>query len=163
MSHDPPHALKVVTGWLLVGLVVFMGIQWWQREQQQSRFSTGGGVIEIRRGADGHYRWPGTINGRAVEFLIDTGASGTVIPASLARELRLPVDGQVQSSTANGIVRGHETRADVELQGGVRVERLRLVALPALDSPLLGMNVLGRLHIRQRDGVLTIDLQDAGS
>jgi aspartyl protease family protein len=155
---EPPHTLKVVTGWLLVGLVVFLGIQWWLREQQQPRFHAEGGVVEIRRAADGHYHWPGTINGRAVDFLIDTGASGTAIPAALARELRLPLEEEVESSTAGGVVRGHATRADIALQGGVRVERARIVALPALDAPLLGMNVLGRLHWRQREGVLTIDL-----
>ncbi|WP_280153641.1 retropepsin-like aspartic protease [Piscinibacter sp. XHJ-5] len=155
---DHPHTLKVVTGWLLVGLAVFVGIQWWLREQQQTRFQAEGGRVEIRRAADGHYHWPGTINGRPVDFLIDTGASGTAIPAALARELRLPLEQEVESSTAGGIARGHATRADIVLDGGVRAERLRIVALPALDAPLLGMNVLGRLHWRQRDGVLTIDL-----
>ena len=158
MSSDPPRTLKVVTGWLLVGLVVFLGMQWWLREQQQTRFAVQGGVIEIRRAADGHYHWPGTINGRPIDFLVDTGATGTAIPASLARELDLPAGAQVRSSTAGGVVVGFETRADITLQGGVRAERLRLTALPALDSPLLGMNVLGRLHWRQRDGVLSIDL-----
>jgi len=51
-------------------------------------------------------------------------------------------------------------RADVTLQGGVRAERLRLVALPQLaDRPLLGMDLLGRLHWHQRDGVMRIDLR----
>jgi aspartyl protease family protein len=155
---NPPHTLKILTGWLLLGLVVFLGVQWWLREQQQTRFhSTGGGTIEIQRGSDGHYHWPGTINGRAVDFLVDTGATGTAIPASLARELGLPLTDEVRSNTAGGVVSGHETRADVTLQGGIRADRLRMMALPALDSPLLGMNVLGRLHWRQRNGVLTID------
>ncbi|HEY0855981.1 MAG TPA: retropepsin-like aspartic protease [Albitalea sp.] len=158
MSSEPPHTLKVVTGWLLVGLAVFLAMQWWLREQQQTRFAVQGGVIEIRRAADGHYHWPGTINGRHIDFLVDTGATGTAIPAALARELDLPVGAQVRSSTAGGVVVGFETRADITLQGGVRAERLRITALPALDSPLLGMNVLGRLHWRQRDGVLSIDL-----
>jgi aspartyl protease family protein len=153
----PPHTLKLVTGWLLVGLVVFLGIQWWLREQQQSRFHAEGGTVEIRRGPDGHYHWPGAINGRPVDFLVDTGASGTAIPAALARELGLKLEDEIESSTAGGIVRGHLTRADIALQGGVRVERARLVALPGLDSPLLGMSVLGRLHWRQRDGVLVIE------
>jgi aspartyl protease family protein len=33
-----------------------------------------------------------------------------------------------------------------------------MVALPRLDAPLLGMDVLGRLHWQQRDGALRIDL-----
>ena len=33
-----------------------------------------------------------------------------------------------------------------------------MVALPNLASPLLGMDVLGRLRWQQRDGALRIDL-----
>jgi aspartyl protease family protein len=64
----------------------------------------------------------------------------------------------VRSATAGGIVQGRESRADVTLQGGVRAERLPVTTLPALDSPLLGMDVMGRLQWRQRDGVLIVDL-----
>ena len=160
MSNELPRTFKVVTIWLLLGVLVFVGIQWVLREQQQTRFRADGDIIEIRRGADGHYHWPGTINGRSVDFLIDTGATGTAISAALARELELQSIGQVQSSTAGGPVTGQVVRADVALQGGVRAERLRLVALPALaDRPLLGMDVLGRLHWQQRDGVMRIDLR----
>ena len=160
MSDELPRTFKVVTIWLLLGVLVFVGIQWVLREQQQMRFRAEGDIIEIRRGTDGHYHWPGTINGRSVDFLIDTGATGTAIPAALARELELQSIGQVQSSTAGGPVTGQVVRADVTLQGGVRAERLRLVALPALaERPLLGMDVLGRLHWQQRDGVMRIDLR----
>ena len=160
MSDELPRTFKVVTIWLLLGVLVFVGIQWVLREQQQMRFRAEGDIIEIRRGPDGHYHWPGTINGRSVDFLVDTGATGTAISAALARELDLQSIGQVQSSTAGGPVTGQVVRADVTLQGGVRAERLRLVALPALaERPLLGMDVLGRLHWQQRDGVMRIDLR----
>ena len=160
MSDELPRTFKVVTLWLLLGVLVFVGIQWFQREQQQMRFRAEGDIIEIRRGPDGHYHGPGTINGRSVDFLVDTGATGTAISAALARELDLQSIGRVQSSTAGGPVTGQVVRAAVTLQGGVRAERLRLVALPALaERPLLGMDVLGRLHWQQRDGVMRIDLR----
>jgi len=160
MSNELPRTFKVVTIWLLLGVLVFVGIQWVLREQQQMRFRAEGDIIEIRRGADGHYHWPGRINGRAVDFLIDTGATGTAISAALARELKLEPIGRMRSSTAGGPVTGEVVRADVTLQGGVRAERLRIVALPSLsDRPLLGMDVLGRLHWQQRDGVMRIDLR----
>ena len=54
-------------------------------------------------------------------------------------------------------------RADLVLDGGVRAERLRMVALPRLEAPLLGMDVLGRLHWQQRDGALRIDLGTGGA
>ena len=153
-----PHTVKVVTVWLLLGLMVFLGLQWWQHRAEQTRFQMQGDAIEIRRGPDGHYHWPGRINGRAVDFLVDTGATGTAISAALASELGLEALGSVQSSTAGGMVTGQVVRADVELQGGVSAQRLRVVALRALGSnPLLGMDVLGRLRWQQRDGVLRIE------
>ena len=106
MSERAAEEPKIATVWLLLGTLVFLGFQWYEREQRRSHFSVAGGVIEIRRAADGHYHWPGTINGRPVEFLIDTGASGTAIPAALATRLGLVSDGQVQSSTAGGDVTG---------------------------------------------------------
>ena len=157
-SQELPRGLKIVTLWLVVGAAVFLAVQWWQREQQRALVSTDGDVVELRRASDGHYHWPGRINGRAVDFLVDTGATSTAIPADLAAELRLTSIGEVQSSTAGGRVTGRVVRVDIALQGGVRASQLRVVALAGLDShPLLGMDVLGRLHLRQRDGVLRIE------
>lgn len=159
MNQDLPHTLKLVTVWLLVGVLGFLGVQWWLHTRQQTLFEARGETIEIRRGSDGHYHWPGTINGREVDFLIDTGATGTAISAALARELQLESLGSMRSNTAGGQVTGQIVRADVALQGGVSAQRLRIAALPNLgDRPLLGMDVLGRLHWQQRDGVLRIEL-----
>ena len=159
MDRDLPHGFKLLTLWLLLGAAVFVGVQWWLRQAEQTRFEVRGGTVELRRGADGHYHWPGRINGRAVDFLVDTGATGTAIPATLARELGLEPIAAVRSNTAGGVANGQLVRADLELRGGVSVQRLRMVALPDLGAgPLLGMDVLGRLHWRQSDGLLRIEL-----
>ncbi len=110
MNNDLPRSLKLVTVWLLVGAAVFVAIQWWQHRAQQTRFQVSGGAMEIRRSDDGHYHWPGRINGRPVDFLIDTGATGTAIPASLAEDLELESRGSVRSSTAGGVVTGRLVR-----------------------------------------------------
>jgi aspartyl protease family protein len=163
MRGELPRSVKFATIWLLLGSLVFVTFEWRGREARQTSFSVQGEVIEIRRGSDGHYHWPGTLNGRPVDFLVDTGASGVAIPAALASEMRLESEGTVHSSTAGGPVTGQVVRADLRLDGGVRADRLRVVALPNLDDPLLGMDVLGRLHWQQRDGVLRVDLRgDAG-
>ncbi len=156
--NELPRGLKIATVWLLLGLGLFMGVQAWQADRDAARFSTDGGRIDIRRSADGHYHWPGQIEGRAVEFLVDTGATGTAIPASLAQELGLRSLGTVQSRTANGLTTGRVVVGDLQLHGGVRAERLRMVALPGLQSPLLGMDVLGRLRWQQGNGRLQVDL-----
>lgn len=157
--RELPHTLKIVTVWLLLGTLLFVAVQAWQRQANATQFSAAGGVIEIRRARDGHYHWPGTIDGVAVDFLVDTGATSTAIPASLASRLGLTPIGQVRSHTAGGPVTGQVVRVDVVLDGGVQARALRVVALDGLrDRPLLGMDVLGRLQWRQADGVLTIDM-----
>ena len=156
-----PRGLKITTVWLLILLAGFLAAQALLRQQQAVQFIAEGGVVEIRRGADGHYHWPATLNGRQVDFLVDTGATASAIPAALAHELDLPRLGAVQSQTAGGRVTGNIVMADLELQGGLRVERMRMAALPALTSPLLGMDVLGRLRLQQRSGVLRIEFDTA--
>jgi len=158
--NELPSGLKVATVWLLAGLAVFLGVQAFLSQQRSTRFEASGEQVQIRRAADGHYHWPGTVDGHAVDFLVDTGATRSALPLALAQRLQLPMEGRMQSQTAGGTVEGQVVRADLELQGGVRAERLRIAALPALTSPLLGMDVLGKLHWRQSDGVLHIDLRN---
>ena len=162
MTTDPrelPRTLKLVTLWLLLGAAVFVGVQAWQSQQQRARFSVDAvsGAIELRRSADGHFHWPGTVNGIAVDFLVDTGATGTALPQALADRAGLVAEGTLQSNTAGGVVRGTLARADVSLQGGVRAERLRVAVLPRLQSPLLGMDVLSKMRFSQSDGVLRLE------
>jgi len=161
--RELPGWLKHATAWLLIGTAVLLAVQAWQARRQAAQFVlSGAGAIEIRRDVDGHYHWPGRIAGREIEFLVDTGATRTAIPAALAERLGLESIGSAQSSTAGGVVTGSVVRADIELRGGVRVERLRVVALPDLASPLLGMDVLGRLQWRQEGGVLRIEPPGGG-
>ncbi|WP_066334361.1 retropepsin-like aspartic protease family protein [Azohydromonas lata] len=157
---DFPRSLKFATVWLLLGAVLFLGVQWWQNQQQRTRFTLQEGVVELRRGPDGHYHWPGRIGNQPVDFLVDTGATSSALPLALARRLELDEVGRVRTQTAGGEVMGTVVLADVALDGGVQVQRLRMAALPGLgDRPLLGMDVLGRLHWQQRQGVLRIELQ----
>ena len=160
MSRELPRTAKVATVWLLLGLMLFLGVQWWQHRDKRLRFRADGETVEIRRSSDGHYHWPGRINGREVDFLVDTGATTTAISTRLARELKLESLGPVQSNTAGGLAIGQVVLADLALQGGVRAESLRIVALPHLEEhPLLGMDVLSRLRWQQGDGRLRFKLR----
>ncbi|MDH3209114.1 MAG: retroviral-like aspartic protease family protein [Burkholderiaceae bacterium] len=148
---------KIVTVWLVLGTVVFLGFQAWQGHERRTQFSALEGVIEIRRSPDGHYHWPGSVNGMAVDFLVDTGATSTALPLALASRAGLVSQGRVTSSTAGGIVQGTVSSADLELEGGVRVTRLRVTVLPGLAAPLLGMDVLSKLRWSQGSGVLRVE------
>ncbi|WP_395703631.1 TIGR02281 family clan AA aspartic protease [Aquabacterium sp.] len=162
MPAELPHTLKLTTVWLLLGTIVFLGFQWWLRNEQRSRFEVHGDVVQLQRGRDGHYHWPGQVNGRPVVFLVDTGATASALPAGLAEELALGSEGTVRTNTAGGTAQGQRVVADLTLEGGVKIERMRLLALPGLDDqPLLGMDVLGKLRWQHLDGVLRIDLRPA--
>jgi aspartyl protease family protein len=153
-----PRGLRLAIIWLLIGTAVFVGVQAWQAQVQRARFSLDAvaGTIELRRAPDGHFHWPGTLNGAAVDFLVDTGATSTAIPRALAERLGLRSEGRVQSATAGGVVIGSLARVDLALEGGPRVERLRVAVLPQLEAPLLGMDVLSKMHFTLSDGVLRL-------
>jgi aspartyl protease family protein len=157
VNHELPRTLKIATIWLLLGVLVFLGVQAWLAQRERMQFAAAEGTIEIRRGADGHYHWPGSVNGIAVDFLVDTGATSTALPQALAERARLKLEGRISSSTAGGRVQGGLAQADVFLEGGVQAQRLRVSVLPALDAPLLGMDVLSRLHWSQQGSVLRIE------
>jgi aspartyl protease family protein len=152
-------SLKLVTVWLLIATALFVAVQAMQLRAERSRFSfdAASGRIELKRAPDGHFHWPGRVNGVAVDFLVDTGATSTALPLALAQEAGLALEGSMQSSTAGGVVQGRIARADVSLQGGVVAERLRVAVLPRLDAPLLGMDVISKLRLSQSDGVLTLE------
>jgi aspartyl protease family protein len=155
---DLPSGLRLTIIWLLIGTALFLGIQAMMNQAERSRFSFNSvsGVIELKRAPDGHFHWPGQLNGVDVVFMVDTGATSTAIPRALAEELKLREEGSVTSSTAGGVVNGTWSRADLALQGGPRVERLRVTVLPRLDAPLLGMDVLSKMRFTQSDGMLRL-------
>lgn len=156
MNGELPRSFKLATIWLLIGVAVFLAVQWALARQRATQFSALGDSVELRRGPDGHFHWPGRLNGVAVDFLVDTGATSTAVPAALARRAGLRGEGALRSSTAGGMVDGVVARADIELEGGVRVRGLRVAVLPELGAPLLGMDLLSRMHFSQQGGVLRL-------
>ena len=47
--RDFPHTLKIVTVWGLLGVALFLALQFWQSHEQRTRFAIAtDGVIEIQ-------------------------------------------------------------------------------------------------------------------
>lgn len=158
-QKELPHSIKLLTIWLLIGLAIFLGVKVWEREREAGRFQLAGEVIVLTRSGDGHFHWPGRVDGIEVDFLVDTGATTTALPQSLAERAGLKPLGAVRAQTAAGATRGFIARADIALEGGVRADKLTVTVLPDLAAPLLGMDVLGRLHFSQKPGELRITPQ----
>jgi aspartyl protease family protein len=152
-----PRTLKITTVWLLLATGLFLAVQAWLAQRGRPQVQTDGmGTVVLKRADDGHFHWPGRVNGRSLDFLVDTGATRTALPGALAQRLGLERGREVQSSTAGGTARGYESRVDLELDGGFVVRQLRVTVLPELAAPLLGMDVLSRLQFTQQDGTLRL-------
>ncbi len=117
-----------------------------------------GTELVLKRSVDGHYFFPGTINGRPVSFLLDTGATLVSVPAHLAGELGLRAGAHQQAITANGTVSTRATRLDVLAFGPFELHGVAASLNPGMagDQILLGMSVLKHLEFTQRGDTLQL-------
>ena len=116
--------------------------------------------VTLLRNRAGHYVADGEINGRAVMFLVDTGATWVVVPSALARQLRLERAAPITVQTANGPSTGYQTRLAQVRLGAIEIRDIGAVVTDGMsgNTVLLGMNFLQRLELTQRDNRLTLRL-----
>jgi aspartyl protease family protein len=110
----------------------------------------GEGEVEIRAGRDGHFTVTAEVNGRPVDFLVDTGASDIVLSPADAQ--RLGYDPAQLSftrmyQTANGVGYGAPVRLD-----SLAVGPIVFNDLPAsVNEASMGESLLGMTFLRQLD------------
>lgn len=114
----------------------------------------GGDKVILTADGAGHFVTMGAINGGAVRFLVDTGASVVSIGASDAR--RLGIDSskgqRAESMTANGRTQVSRVKLDSVRVGDVTLLNVdAVVHQNELPIVLLGMSFLNRMEM-QRDG-----------
>lgn len=96
-----------------------------------------------------------------VPFLIDTGASGISLPASVVAELGIrvrPDTPRVNVSTANGLARYPLVKLDSVQLGAARVNNLEATVNPSMNIGLLGGSFFNnyRYSIDTAAGVITL-------
>lgn len=140
----------------------FFGV-WEQRQvnpNPQPESVHGQGYIEVQLASarGGHYRLNGQINGQAVTFLIDTGATAVSIPRELGERLGLKPGAPVALSTANGIAEGRRTRLASLQLGDIRLQDVAAILAPNMPGHevLLGMSALKQLEFTQKGGTLVL-------
>jgi aspartyl protease family protein len=106
-------------------------------------------TLTVARSSDGHFNIEANVDGADVRFLIDTGATGTVLSERDAVRAGISVDGLTFNrpvQTANGLA--FEARARVgRLEIGpfaLRNVGIGVLRDDQLNTSLLGMNVLSR-------------------
>jgi aspartyl protease family protein len=121
-----------------------------------------GGVMELRRDGDSHFRVPVTINGHALTMLVDSGASMVVLNAADARAIGIqPPDAAFtgRARTAAGEVAVAPVTIPSLRIGGIEQRDVPAMVLrgDALPQPLLGQSFLSRLNeVSIRDDRMTL-------
>ena len=118
--------------------------------------------VAIHRDDRNQYLLVGSINGRQLQFLVDTGASVVALSGDLATQLG--IDYRLHGTpsrvtTASGVVNAWSINLDRVETAGIVVRNVRASVLEGgyPDTPLLGMTYLSQTTMREDTGVLYIE------
>jgi aspartyl protease family protein len=119
-----------------------------------------GSRIVLTAGSGGHFITQGAINGHAVQFMVDTGATSIAMGMSEAQRLGLNFkDGQLgRSSTANGTVAVWHVKLGSVRIGDVEVHDVSASVLPAgMPYVLLGNSFLSRFQMKRDNDQMVLE------
>lgn len=155
-------SLQYAAIWALIFIGGVAAVGLWQDVSRQitATQTVSDGVLTVPLSRDGHYYLTLDVDGTEIDFLVDTGATETVLTMADARRLGLDVTGLDfigRASTANGTVRTAPVRLDRVVLGpwedfGVRAS----ITEGELVQSLLGMSYLSRYDIGLSNGTLTL-------
>jgi aspartyl protease family protein len=107
--------------------------------------------VVLSRNAQGHFQTDARVDGRRVNFLVDTGASTIALTAETAASLGIhpsPNEFTVGVRTANGTARAAPVELSMVEIEDITVHNVTAIVMSegALSDNLLGMSFLSRLH-----------------
>ena len=120
----------------------------------------GGTKIVLSASSGGHFMTQGQINGRAVQLVVDTGA--TMVSLSVAEAERVGLKYQtgqaVQMSTANGVIPGWRLKLASLRVGDVTVYDVdAIVSSGAMPYVLLGNSFLARFQMTRTNDQMVLE------
>lgn len=119
-----------------------------------------GNKIVLTAGSGGHFVTQGAINSKAVQFVVDTGATSVALGAAEAQRIGLDYkNGRVAySSTANGVVPTYVVKLASVRIGDVEVYDVDATVLPAsMPYILLGNSFLTRFQMTRTNDQLVLE------
>jgi aspartyl protease family protein len=125
--------------------------------------SSDGYSVVVARDSFGRFRADGRIDGRELQFTVDTGASIVALTADDAAQLGIHPAADEYTMlirTANGTVRAAPTTLDMVEVGDIMVHDVAAVVMPdgALSDNLLGLSFLSRLrHFEYSEGKMVLE------
>ena len=119
-----------------------------------------GSKVVLAAGAGGHFVSEGQINGRVVQFMVDTGA--TMVAMSVAEAERIGIkykNGQViQMGTANGVAQGWRVILESVRVGDVMVSGVdAVVSSGGMPYVLLGNSFLNRFQMTRNNDQMVLE------
>ena len=126
----------------------------------KGRAGGGGQRIVLTADPSGHFLPQGQINGKSVQFLLDTGATTVAMGAADAKRINLKYEhGQkVRMNTANGTSTGYLIRLDSVKVGDVVAYDVEAVVSPQpMPFVLLGNSFLNRFQMQKTNDQLTLE------
>ena len=108
-------------------------------------------TVTVRADRLGHFQVEGSVDGRRLDFMVDTGASMVALRERDANKLGIfPAarDYTARTSTANGVIKVAPVRLPSLEVNGIRVYDVQAAVIPdeALGVNLLGMSFLSRVR-----------------
>lgn len=140
--------LAIVAFWAVVMGVLYVLMAHYLKPKPVT--ITAQGALVIPKARDGHFYAPGTVNGRAVVFMVDTGASLVAVSEAFARSAGLATGVPTTFRTANGEMPGRIVQDVPVTLGPVQVSGVRIgVGLVGgdEDQALLGQGFLSKFDI----------------
>lgn len=157
------QALRMALAWGLIFVGMMAGYGLWsdiRRDVMPIQEVAQNGAVEVPRSADGHYYLTLMVNGTAVPFMVDTGASGMVLAGKDAERLGIDPESLAfrgQATTANGVVRTARVTLPLVELGPFRNENFgAFVTEGELEQSLLGMDYLGQFRMEFDGGKLVL-------
>lgn len=119
-------------------------------------------TVRVPLGRGGHYWIDATINGSTASFLIDSGATVTVVSKAFALSSGLNIDNTgpvVRLQTATGEATAHRARVARLALGSIALNDVDVLVMDtASDTNVIGMNILSQLHgWRVENGVMILE------
>ena len=116
--------------------------------------------IVMTADGQGHFMPQGQINGRAVQFLVDTGATTVAIGEPEAKRINIPYkEGRkIMLSTANGTTIGYEVKLSSLRLGNMVSYNVTAVVTPqSMPFVLLGNSYLTRFQMNRTNDQMTLE------
>lgn len=113
----------------------------------------------IERAGNSHFYAEAEVNGKPVEFVVDTGATSVVLSLDDASRLGIPFDRQrfdVVGQGASGPVRGEMLTLGSVVLDGKRVYDVEGAVVEGLDRSLLGQSYLKHISIEVRGDAMRL-------